>query len=188
MKKSLANRSVVVAAAIAASVGSVGGIAYALTSGSSTPLPNGAAVLNTSTTAGSGSSGAAGTATPSKRGSRIKAILGHAVRVQVVVPKSGGGYQTVDLDRGSVTALSSTSITVAPLDGSSPVTATITSSTHEPKNVTITEGENVVLLSSDGDALLIRPMRTGTGSANANGTGVGTGSAAANPSTTSTTA
>lgn len=34
-----------------------------------------------------------------------------------VVPKSGGGYQTIDTQRGSVTAVSATSITVKSADG-----------------------------------------------------------------------
>jgi hypothetical protein len=33
------------------------------------------------------------------------------------VPKSGGGYQTIDTQRGSVTAVSDTSITVKSADG-----------------------------------------------------------------------
>ena len=40
-----------------------------------------------------------------------------AVHGQFVVPKSGGGYQTVDTQRGSVTAVSAASITVKSADG-----------------------------------------------------------------------
>jgi len=40
-----------------------------------------------------------------------------AVHGQFVVPKSGGGFQTVDTQRGSVTAVSATSITVKSADG-----------------------------------------------------------------------
>jgi len=40
-----------------------------------------------------------------------------AVHGQFVVPKSGGGFQTVDTQRGSVTAVSDTSITVKSADG-----------------------------------------------------------------------
>jgi hypothetical protein len=40
-----------------------------------------------------------------------------AVHGQFVVPKDGGGYQTVDTQRGSVTAVSATSITVKSSDG-----------------------------------------------------------------------
>ena len=40
-----------------------------------------------------------------------------AVHGQFVVPKPGGGYQTIDTQRGSVTAVNSTSITVKSADG-----------------------------------------------------------------------
>jgi hypothetical protein len=39
------------------------------------------------------------------------------VHGQLTVPKSGGGYQTVDVQRGTVTAVSSASITVKSADG-----------------------------------------------------------------------
>lgn len=42
---------------------------------------------------------------------------GGIVHGQVVVPKSGGGYETLDVQRGQVTAVSSTSITVKSSDG-----------------------------------------------------------------------
>jgi hypothetical protein len=51
-----------------------------------------------------------------------------AVHGQFVVAKPGGGYQTVDVQRGSVTAVSSTSITVKSPDGYSHSYA-VTSST-----------------------------------------------------------
>ena len=40
-----------------------------------------------------------------------------AVHGQFVVPRSAGGYQTIDTQRGSVTAVSATSITVKSADG-----------------------------------------------------------------------
>lgn len=40
-----------------------------------------------------------------------------AVHGQLVVPRSGGGYQTEDVQRGSVSAVSSTSLTVKSADG-----------------------------------------------------------------------
>ena len=40
-----------------------------------------------------------------------------AVHGHFVVPKSGGGYQTIDTQRGSVTAVSTNSITVKSADG-----------------------------------------------------------------------
>lgn len=42
---------------------------------------------------------------------------GGAVHGQLTVPKSGGGYQTIDVQRGTVTAVSSASITVKSADG-----------------------------------------------------------------------
>jgi hypothetical protein len=43
--------------------------------------------------------------------------IGGAVHGQLTVPKSGGGYQTVDVQRGTVTAVSATSISVKSADG-----------------------------------------------------------------------
>ncbi|MBV9384228.1 MAG: hypothetical protein JOY82_17820 [Streptosporangiaceae bacterium] len=44
-------------------------------------------------------------------------VTGGMVHGQIVVPKSGGGYQTLDLQRGTVTAVSSASVTVRSSDG-----------------------------------------------------------------------
>ena len=43
--------------------------------------------------------------------------FGGAIHGQLTEPKSGGGYQTVDVQRGTVTAVSSSSITVKSADG-----------------------------------------------------------------------
>jgi hypothetical protein len=43
--------------------------------------------------------------------------LGGVVHGQVTEPKAGGGYQTVDIQRGTVTAVSTSSITVKSADG-----------------------------------------------------------------------
>ena len=50
------------------------------------------------------------------------------VHGQVVVPKPGGGYQTVDIQQGTVTAVSATSITLKSADGYTK-TYTVASST-----------------------------------------------------------
>ncbi len=47
---------------------------------------------------------------------------------EFTAPKSGGGYQTVDVQQGKVTAVSATSVTVKSVDGYS-VTYTVTSKT-----------------------------------------------------------
>ncbi|MGH9029698.1 MAG: hypothetical protein ACRDV4_08810 [Acidimicrobiales bacterium] len=162
LRRYLLRRAIVVTLAVVVSVGSVGGIAYALSSDSPT-VPAGSSIAagtTPSTTTPTGSSAKPGAAARRQQLARLVKLLRHAVRVQIVVPATNGGFRTVDIDKGTVTALSSTSITVAPLDGSSPVSATITSSTHEPKNTTISQGESVYLLSSDGNALIIRPAKT----------------------------
>lgn len=51
-----------------------------------------------------------------------------AIHGEFVVPKSGGGYQTVDAQRGTVTSVSRTSITLKSADGFIK-TYTVTSST-----------------------------------------------------------
>ena len=55
-------------------------------------------------------------------------MMGPALHGQFVVPKPGGGYQTMDLQRGSVTAVGSPSIAVKSADGFEK-TYTVTSST-----------------------------------------------------------
>jgi len=55
--------------------------------------------------------------------------IGGAIHGQATVPKSGGGYQTIDVQRGTVTAVSSSSITVKSADGYS-ATYDVTSSTE----------------------------------------------------------
>jgi len=43
--------------------------------------------------------------------------FGGAIHGQLTVPKPGGGYQTLDVQRGTVTAVSSSSITIKSADG-----------------------------------------------------------------------
>jgi hypothetical protein len=83
------------------------GVAMAATSGSPA-----------SGTAASPSGGTVATPSPSARpgGFGFGGPFG-AVHGQFVAPKSGGGYQTIDTQRGSVTAVSATSITVKSADG-----------------------------------------------------------------------
>jgi hypothetical protein len=49
-------------------------------------------------------------------GFRFGGLFG-AVHGEFVVPKPGGGYQTIDVQRGAVTAVSATSITIKSSDG-----------------------------------------------------------------------
>ena len=56
-----------------------------------------------------------------------------AVHGQFVVPRSGGGYQTIDTQRGSVTAVSATSITVKSADGFSKTYQVVSSTNVDGK-------------------------------------------------------
>lgn len=62
-----------------------------------------------------------------------------AVHGQLVVPKSGGGYQTVDVQSGQVTAVSGTSITVKSADGFSQQYAVTSSTIVDAKRDTISK-------------------------------------------------
>jgi hypothetical protein len=55
--------------------------------------------------------------------------VGGVIHGQFTAPKAGGGYQTVDVQRGAVTAVSSSSITVKSADGYV-ATYTVSSSTE----------------------------------------------------------
>ncbi len=122
-------RPLILAGVAAAALGSGAGVAVALTSGSTPPATS--------------ASPSAVAASPSPSGHRPPGrIFGSgrrpfggpglgffgAVHGQIVVPKPGGGYQTVDIQQGTVTAVSSTSITLKSADGFTK-TYTVTSST-----------------------------------------------------------
>ena len=180
-------RAMAAVAAATASVAGVGGLAYALTSGGVSASP--AAAVSPSGSTGASVLAAGGATDQAGRRRGLRGLVRRAVHVDIVVPKAGGGFRTVDIDRGTVTGLSSTSITVTPPGGRAPVTAAITSATREPKGAP-TMSEQVVLVSSGGDALAIRPVRSsaastappagnsGAGAPGASGTASGTSSAA----------
>jgi len=117
--RKLPGRPVILAGVAVAALLAGAGVAMAATSG---PPESGAAAV-------SPSGGLAATPSPSARpafprpgrpgggmGFGFGAPFG-AVHGQFVVPKAGGGYQTIDTQRGSVTAVSSTSITIKSADG-----------------------------------------------------------------------
>ena len=76
---------------------------------------------------------------------------GGVVHGQVTVPKSGGGYQTVDVQRGTVTAVSSSSITVKSADGYS-ATYAVSSSTEVNAQAagigTVKDGDTVAVMAT----------------------------------------
>src|SRR3954470_19825908 len=105
-------------AAVAATT-TAGGVAWAATNADPTPSPSPSA----SPSAPSNQPG------PDKGvGHRGEFGLGGALHGEFVVPKDGGGYQTVATQRGAVTAVSKDSLTVKSDDGYSR-TYTLTSDT-----------------------------------------------------------
>jgi hypothetical protein len=55
--------------------------------------------------------------------------FGRSVYTETVVPKAGGGYRTIEMVKGPLTAISSTSISVTRLDTGKTMTENVTSST-----------------------------------------------------------
>ena len=116
---------------------------------------SGASASLTSTTSASPSASASASPAASARAHRKLAhrrfagiIGGRILHGQVVVPKSGGGYQTVDVQRGQVTAVSSTSITVKSADGYSATYGVSSSTTVDAQSSgigSVKVGDRVVL-------------------------------------------
>ena len=99
-----------------------------------------------------------------------------AVHGQFVVPKSGGGYQTIDTQRGAVTAVSATSITVKSADGFVKTYQVVSSTNVDAKRdgiaavktghqvaVTATVSGSTVTASSILDFNLLPAMHGGSG-------------------------
>ncbi|HLK00276.1 MAG TPA: hypothetical protein VKU39_10270 [Streptosporangiaceae bacterium] len=109
------------------------GVAYAATHSSSP------AAAQTASLSGTPASSAPATTPPAKRtwwrfpglglGLGVGGLGGGAIHGQLTVPKSGGGYQTVDVQSGTVSSVSPTSITLKSADGFT-ATYTVTSSTE----------------------------------------------------------
>ena len=75
-----------------------------------------------------------------------------AVHGQFVVPRSGGGYQTIDTQRGSVTAVSATSITVKSADGFSKTYQVVSSTNVDAQRngiSTVKTGHQVMVTATD---------------------------------------
>jgi len=116
------------------------GIGYAATHHGSPATSTAASALSAGTSASPSPSASALPGNPGMHGWRagigpggnfvfgLGIGAGGVVHGQVVVPKSGGGYQTLDVQRGTVTAVSSSSLTVKSSDGYS-ATYTVSSST-----------------------------------------------------------
>jgi hypothetical protein len=125
--------------------GSVTGVSFALTSSAIAPT----AAQTTSTTSASGS------ATPRVDRPRERAlqVLRRAVSGEVEIATKNG-FVTIDFNRGTVSSVSGSSITVLRPDGQS-VTEAVTGTTHMPKKGAPATGQNVIVISHSGDALYI---------------------------------
>lgn len=129
------------------SAGSVAGVSYALTSSTSGPANAQVAAVT--------SSSQKTTTSPKvpRPYQRARAVLRRAVSGEIELATKSG-FVTIDFDRGSVTSISSDSITILRPDGVS-VTDTISSATHMPKKGVPTKGENVFVVSHSGNALYL---------------------------------
>ena len=151
----LPGRPLILAGVAVAALLAGAGVAMAATSG---PPASGAAAV-------SPSGGLAATPSPSARpafprlgrpggglGFGFGAPFG-AVHGQFVVPKAGGGYQTIDTQRGSVTAVSATSITVKSADGFSKTYQVMSSTNVDARRngiAAVKTGHQVMVTATDG--------------------------------------
>ncbi len=147
-------------------VAGVSGLAYAETSGSPSQTHPGssASEVASTPTPGQGGGGAQGANPGGKVRNRAAGLLRRAIHVELIVPgANGGGYRTIDADRGTVTAISSSSITISRPDGKS-VSASVDSSTRFRGGVRPQVGDQAVVIQSNGAAMSVA-KRPAAGSA-----------------------
>ena len=140
--------TMIAGAAVVALIGIGGGVAFA-TSGSGSPAP--ASTLTAATTPTSGSTPADG---PAKR--KHHGLLDRAEHGQVTV-RAKTGTQVIDLQRGLVTAVSPTSITVKSADGFT-ATYVVDSTTKVRKTKQASAIGNV----ADGDNVVVAAVQSGS--------------------------
>ena len=114
--------------------GSVAGVSFALTSSSGSPSAAGTTAKPAATPKANG--------TPPARARRV---LRRTVHGQIEIATKNG-FVTFEFDRGVVTSISSSEITVLRPDGQS-VTEAITGTTQMPKRGVPAKGQNVVVIS-----------------------------------------
>jgi hypothetical protein len=136
-------RALLVAGIGVVAAGSVAGVSFALTSSSGSP----AAATTTATAKPSTTSGANGVR------QRALQVLRRSVHGDIEVATKNG-YVTFEFDRGAVTSISSSQITVLRPDGQS-VTEAITGSTRMPVRGVPAKGQNVVVISVGGNTYRI---------------------------------
>jgi hypothetical protein len=124
------------------SAGSVAGVSFALTSSSGTTAAPAATASSTKTAT-----------SPSGIRQRRLAILRRTVSGQIEL-STKNGFVTYEFDRGVVTSISSSAITILRQDSKS-VTEAVTSTTRMPVRGVPTTGENVMVISNGGNAVRI---------------------------------
>jgi hypothetical protein len=133
------SRPIAVAGVAVVALAGGAGIGYAATRSAPAKVGGGAdtAVVAPAASASPSASGPAGTGNGPRRvwvkfpggpGLFGLGMAGGAIHGQLTVPKSGGGYQTVDVQDGTVTAVSTGSVTVKSADGYT-ATYTVTGNT-----------------------------------------------------------
>ena len=97
------------------------------------------------------------------KGQDIRKFLRHHTVDSTVTVKTKNGYETINLVRGTVGAISSTSITVNAANGAS-LTATINSMTkfHNTTDAQLATGDKVGVLAYDGVARWVNAPKTTT--------------------------
>jgi hypothetical protein len=175
LKTSAWRRAVLLAGIGVVSAGSVAGVSFALTS-SSTP----AASTHVASTTATSSAGGTGGTWGHIRKAKIRQVLRRAVSGQIELATKNG-FVTVDFNRGAVTSISSSSITVLRADGQH-VTDAVTAKTHMPKAGTPTDGRQVVVVSENGNALYV--LNVGSPAAGAKKTSTPAKTSSSNTSTT----
>lgn len=168
-------RVIITLAAVAAMA--LGGLAYMLTTavgGSAQTQTSVPATQPAVTTPSSGGDGAHGAAR-AKRGPGLYALARRVVHAELVVKGKAGTYKTVDIDRGTISALSSSSISVTRPDQAK-VTEAVTSTTRFPGKAAsqLKAGDKVIVASSSGAAIAVRsPGAHGKAAAGAKGPSAG---------------
>jgi len=140
-------RTAIGAGAVLGSLG-LGGAGFALVSGG-----NAGAASSTASSPAPGSTTAKG---------HTHMLLRRAVNATVTI-KTKDGYETLELARGTVTSISSSSITVQSPNGTS-MTATINSSTrfHNTTEQQLANGDKVGVLSYEGVARWVNAPKSST--------------------------
>jgi hypothetical protein len=151
------------------SAGSVAGASFALTSSSAATAPTATASVAKSSTPAA------------KVRHRRVSILRSAISGDVELGTKNG-FVTYDFDRGAVTSISISSITVLRPDSVS-VTEALTAATHMPVKGVPTTGENVVVISTGGKATRIIDLEP-YGTAKSGSTGGATSSSSASAGST----